>query len=308
MLLSGASNIASGVNGVLEFIVVTGVIIIGLVTYFMVYFVIKYSRKRHPRPREVRDSALLEVVWTVVPIGIVLVMFYIGWTNYVFSMHEPKNAMVVRVTGRQWSWLFTYENGKNSGILELPVGRPVKLAVTSADVIHGLFIPAFRIKQDAIPGVVNTIWFTPDKIGAYEILCSVYCGLGHSNMHTRAVIVTESTFDAWYTATTPAAAPTGTTGSRGEALIKRLGCTGCHTTNGTALIGPTYKGLYGSKVTVMTSGRERVVTADDAYIKTCITEPNVNLVKGFPPVMPSFKGRLTDRDIADITAYIKTLR
>lgn len=307
-MLTGASNIASGVNGVLMFIVITGIIIIGLVTFFMIYFAIKYSKKRHPKPTEVKDSTVLEIVWTVIPIGIVLVMFYIGWTKYTFAHSAPKNAMQVRVTGRQWSWSFTYPNGINSGILELPVGKPVKLAITSADVIHGFFIPAFRIKQDAVPGAVNSIWFTPDKTGTYEILCSVYCGVGHAHMHTKAVIVSENAFSAWYRAKQLVPATANTASMRGEALLGKFGCTGCHTTTGTVLVGPTYKGLYGSTVTVTTSGKVRTVTAGDAYIKRSILDPGADIVKGFPNIMPSFKGRVTDRDIADITAYIKTLK
>ena len=307
-MMSGASNIADGVDGVLLFIVVTGVIIIGLVTFFMIFFAVKYSRKRHPKPTEVKDSTLLEVVWTVVPICIVLVMFYLGWTNYRFIQGTPKGAMLVRVTGRQWSWLFTYPNGRDSGVLELPVGRPVKLAITSADVIHGFFIPAFRIKQDAVPGVVNDVWLVPDRSGSYEILCSVYCGLGHANMHTKAVIVSEEEFDKWYAARRQAFARAGPAPSRGEGLLRQYGCTGCHTVNGSPLVGPTYKGLYGSRVVVITGGKERVVTADDAYIERSILDPGADIVKGFPNIMPSFKGRVTEQDIKDITAYIKTLK
>ena len=308
-MLPDASNIASGVNGVLLFIIVTGIIIIGLVTFFMIFFSIKYNKKRHPEPDSVKDSTVLEIVWTVVPIGIVLVMFYLGWKNYKFIKGAPRDAMIVQVTGRQWSWLFTYANGRNSGILELPVGKPVKLDITSADVIHGFFIPAFRIKQDAVPGVVNSIWFIPDKTGTYEIFCTVYCGIGHAHMLSKAVIVPEADFDSWYNERQQVPAQANAAAERGEGLIKQFGCTGCHTIDGSPLVGPTYKGLYNSRITVITNGKERTVRANDAYIKLCILDPGVNDVKGFPPhVMPSFKGRLTGRDIKDIIAYLKTLK
>ncbi|MCL4558313.1 MAG: cytochrome c oxidase subunit II [Deltaproteobacteria bacterium] len=308
-MLPDASNIAKGVDGVLLFIVITGIVIIGIVTFFMIFFSVTYNKRRHPEPDSVQDSTVLEIVWTVVPIGIVLVMFYLGWKNYKFIQGVPKNAMTVRVTGRQWSWLFTYANGKNSGILELPVGKPVKLDITSADVIHGFFIPAFRIKQDAVPGVVNSIWFIPDKTGTYEILCTVYCGIGHAHMLSKAVIVPEADFDTWYNEKQQVPVQANAAAARGEGLIKQYGCTGCHTVDGSPLVGPTYKGLYNSRITVITNGKERTVTADDAYIKLCILDPGVNLVKGFPPhVMPSFKGRLTGRDIREIIAYVKTLK
>lgn len=307
-MLPDASNIARGVDGVLLFIVITGIIVIGFVTFFMIFFAIKYNKKRHPIPASVKDSTALEIVWTVVPIGIVLVMFYLGWTNYTFMRGAPKGTMLVKVTGRQWSWLFTYANGKNSGILELPVGKPVKLAITSSDVIHGFFIPAFRIKQDAVPGAVNDVWFIPDKTGTYEILCTVYCGLGHAHMLSKAVIVSEPEFDTWYAAQPQVSVQAATSSSVGAGLIRKYGCTGCHTIDGSPLVGPTYKGLYGSTVTVTTNGGERVVTADDAYIKLCILDPAVNVVKGFPAIMPSFKGKLSDQDIKDIVAYIKTLK
>ncbi len=308
-MLPGASNIASGVNGVLLFITITGVIIIGLVTFFMILFVVKYNRKRHPGPVEVRDSTLLEVVWTVIPIGIVLVMFYLGWTNYTFTRGAPKDAMLVKVTGRQWSWLFTYANGKDSDILELPVDKPVKLAITSSDVIHGFFIPAFRIKQDAVPGVVNDVWFIPDKVGTYEIFCTVYCGIGHAHMLSKVKVVPADEFNKWYAALQNKSYFGNTAASRGEELIEKNGCLACHTTNGSSLVGPSYKGLYGRREVVIINGKDQHRDVDSAFIRDKILNPGATDVKGFPAhVMPSFKGRLTDQDIKDITAYIKTLK
>ena len=187
-MLLGPSNTTGKVDSAFIFIVVCCVILLAVVTICMVVFLIKYNRERHPRPERVKESALLEVIWTVVPTILVIFMFYFGWVNFEFIRNPPKDALTVNVTARQWSWLFTYDNGRQEGVLNVPVGRPVKLLMTSVDVLHCLFIPAYRIKEDCVPGMTTHLWFTANEPGTYDIFCTEYCGVGHSHMRSQVVV------------------------------------------------------------------------------------------------------------------------
>ncbi len=164
----------------------------------MVYFVIRYRREKHPQPADIEGSTWLEITWTVIPTLLVLTMFYYGLTGFEFLKKVPEGAMVVKVIARQWSWLFQYENGHQDTELRVPVGKPVKLLLTSQDVIHGFYAPAFRIKQDAVPGMTNYLWFQPTEAGTFDVMCSQYCGLEHSHMLTKIVVLPEEEFTKWY--------------------------------------------------------------------------------------------------------------
>lgn len=270
------------------------------ITGTMIYFVLRYNRKTHPRPEPSPDSHFwLELTWFVIPTIIALSMFWIGWKGYKTLVDIPPGAMVVQVTGRQWSWSFRYANGKTSDKLYVPVNKPVKLEITSKDVVHSFFVPAFRIKKDAVPGMTTYEWFRAPEQGHYDAFCAQYCGLGHSRMTTEVVVMAVDKFQHWY-----AQQPATSAAAKGRALLQKFGCTGCHSLDGSKKVGPTLKGIYGQKVTVLTNGKERTISVDAAYIKRSIEEPKADIVKGFQPVMPSFKGRVSAQDIHEIIEFL----
>jgi cytochrome c oxidase subunit 2 len=212
--------------------------------------------------------------------------------------------MRITAIGRMWEWEFDYGNGKLSKELVIPVNKPVRLDLVSEDVNHSLFIPAFRVKEDVVPGYDNYLWFTPYYIGDYEILCTEYCGLLHSSMVSKTRVVEPEAFDKWL-------AELEATGDipdpPGLVLLKETGCLACHSLDGSRLVGPSFKGIYGSEKTVITSGEERTVIADDEYLKTAIIEPDQDLVKGFNKgLMQSYVNELNDEDINLIIEYLGT--
>ncbi len=273
-----------------------------LVTFLIIFFVIKYNRKNNPHPKDIRGNLALEVTWTVIPTILFISFFYFGWTNWEKMRNVPKDAMKVDVIARQWSWNFKYANGKESDVLRLPVNHPVRCNLHSLDVIHGFFIPAFQVKEDVVPGLHNYVWFDPTDVGTYDLLCSSYCGQGHPLMITKVKVMKDADFTAWYN---KKEAQGGA--AHGKILYETKGCKGCHSINGKRLVGPSWKDLYGSKVTVTTNGKVRVVMADDAYIKQSILHPNHDVVKGFHAGIMPPETSLSAKDIKDITDYIKTL-
>jgi cytochrome c oxidase subunit 2 len=301
VMLLGPSNTTGKVDEAFIFIVVCCVFLLAVVTICMVAFLIRYNRKRHPRPEHVRENIMLEIVWTVIPLILVLFMFYFGWVDFDYIRSPPKDAMTVHVTARQWSWLFSYENGKKSDVLNVPMGRPVKLLMTSADVLHCLFIPAYRIKEDCVPGMTTHLWFTANELGSYDIFCTEYCGLGHSHMRSRLVAMRPADFRRWQDET-----PAQTAAGTGSALLQSKGCLGCHSLDGTQKAGPTFKGLLGRKETVIVAGREKSIPVDSAFIRDHILKPRSSAVKGFPPVMPAIP--MVEEELAAIVAYLETLK
>jgi cytochrome c oxidase subunit 2 len=306
MSISGATGLSGEVvNQVFFYILAITVFLLALITFLMVYFVIRYHRKRSPQPAEIKENTWLEIIWTVVPTLLVLTMFYYGLTGFNFLKRAPQDAMKVKVIARQWSWLFEYENGLRSTELKVPVGKPIKLLLTSQDVIHSFYAPAFRIKQDVVPGMVNSLWFQSTEVGEFDVLCSQYCGLQHAKMLTKIVVLPEEEFKKWYQTGKEMEAKLPPSGTQ---LFQERGCKACHSIDGTPGLGPTLKGLFGKTVTVLTDGKERKLVADEAYLRKSILEPNVDIVKGFPPIMPSLKGLLTDQEIDALVSYLKGLK
>jgi cytochrome c oxidase subunit 2 len=232
-------------------------------------------------------------------------MFYYGLTGFNFLKKAPEGALKVKVVARQWSWLFEYENGEKSSELKVPVGKPIQLMLTSEDVIHGFYAPAFRIKQDVVPGMVNHLWFQPTEVGTFDVFCSQYCGLQHAKMQTKIVVLPEEEFNQWYQGKRREL-ETSKEKPRGFQLFQEKGCNACHSIDGTLIVGPTLKGLYGKTVMVLTDGKERTVVADEAYIRKSILDPNADVVKGFPPAMPPEK--LSDKEVEEIIQYLKELK
>ena len=300
MLIPQASNSANTVDTAFSYILVIEVVLLVLVTSAMVLFVIRYNRRKRGTPSNIEGNMLLEIAWTVIPTLIVLVMFYIGWKSFDVIRRVPKEEMTINVTARQWSWHFSYENGKQSDTLNIPVGKPIKMLLTSEDVIHSFYIPAFRIKEDCVPKMQTYLWFTAKEVGSYDIFCTEYCGIGHSGMVSKVVVLPEKDFETWY-----ASAAAGEKVD-GRKVLEDKGCLGCHTVDGTKKIGPTFKGLYGSTVEVMTGGKERKITADGDYITRSIEDPGADIVKGYPPIMP--KLNVTSQEVEEIIEYLKGLQ
>jgi cytochrome c oxidase subunit 2 len=310
-----ASSAAGKVDSVFLFILVLCAVFLFLITATLIYFVVKYNRKKHPRGKDIQGNAWLETVWTLVPTVLFLVMFVYGWTNFSYMREVPREAMVIEVTGRQWAWSFKYPNGRQTTDLLLAFDRPVKLELRSPDVIHGFFIPAFRIKQDVVPGKANYTWFTPTQLGSFDIECTVICGVSHAEMHAKAVVVSLEDFERWYFGDpdTPlpgqAVATTADDISEDNSAFQILEdkfCTTCHSIDGTPMVGPTFKAVYGIKRTVTDSeGNEYEVTVDEDYLVTAIQDPMLEITKGYPPAMP--KNPLTDTELQLVIDYIKSL-
>ncbi len=275
---STVPDLAGKVNDAFLLILLISLVLLALVTFFMVYFAIRYRASKNPEPQEVKESLLLEIAWTIIPTILVFIMFYVGWENFVSLREVPKNAMPVKVTARMWSWQFEYRNGIKSSVLKVPVNKPVNLLITSEDVIHSLFIPEFKIKEDAVPGMETYLWLISGKEGKYDIYCAEYCGRGHSAMNSQVEVISEEEFINWYeTAGEKEAAP-----AQISELLDEGGCLDCHSTDGSEIAGPSFKGIYGRKSIVITKGEEREIIADDQYLRSSILKPEADIVKGYP--------------------------
>jgi cytochrome c oxidase subunit II len=305
-----ASNFVSSYN--LAFYSIAGISLILLtgLTITMLYFVFRYNRKKNKTAIQNPGNTTLEIIWTVVPIMLVLVMFYFGWAGWEPMSKAPKDALNVTSTARMWNFTFIYDNGKQSPDLVIPVNTPVKIKLISLDVIHSLFIPAFRIKSDMIPGREKMMWFLPEVIGEFDLYCAEYCGLRHSYMNSSVKVLSQKDYDAWYTDSLKVTAVTETSapGAEGLKIMINQGCNACHSSDGTKIVGPSYLNLFGEKQVVVRDGKEVTVIADSAYIRKSITDPNSEIVKGYPKgLMQSYKEALSDDDIAKIIEYIKAL-
>lgn len=305
-----ASNFVSSFDT--AFFSVIGVAIVLLIglTILMLYFVFKYNRKKHQKAAHIEGNARLELVWTLIPTLLALAMFYFGWAGWKPMKNPPKEGLNVTTIARMWNFSFLYENGKQSPELVVPVGVPVKLKLVSVDVLHSVFIPAFRIKEDMVPGREKIMWFIPQREGSYDLYCAEYCGLQHSYMGTDVKVIPFEEFNKWYTDTTAviAAVDESEPGAAGFAIMKSQGCNACHSSDGSKIIGPSYLGLWGKQHVVVRDGQDVVVTVDSAYIRKAIYDPNSEIVKGYQKgLMQSYDNTVSEDDLAKIIEYIKTL-
>ncbi|MBT3383054.1 MAG: cytochrome c oxidase subunit II [Prolixibacteraceae bacterium] len=306
-----ASNFVQGVDT--AFLVILGISFFFLIvlTVVMIYFIYKYNRKRNPVATQIHGNTTLEIIWTVVPFLLTMVMFYYGWAGWKPMQKAPKDSMEITVYGRMWNFSFEYENGKRTDTLFLPKDQPIKLNLVAMDVLHSLYIPAFRVKQDMVPGMENNfMWFEPQREGIFELYCAEYCGLQHSYMYTYVKVMEENEFTDWLVDTTQVAAldiesPTAT----GKRIMQNIGCFACHSLDGSKLVGPSFKGIWGEEHTVVTGKETRQVLVDEEYIKSSIYDPNEDVVEGFSKgLMLSYRGQLSDDDITNIVEYLKTLK
>lgn len=303
--MNNVSNFVEGVDN--AFVVILGISLFFLIaiTIVMIWFVIKFSRKNNPKARNVKEDMRLEVLWTVVPTILVLIMFYYGWVGYREMREFPDDAIEVKATGRMWSWSFEYENGKVSPTLIVPTGKAVILNLFSPDVLHSLYIPAFRIKEDVVPGVNNRMWFEAYEEGEYDILCAEYCGERHSFMLSKVEVFSEEKYEEWYGEDLSGADPV----DAGLQVLQANGCTACHSLDGNRLVGPSFKGLYGNKRDVLLAdGSKKTIIADDEYIKRSLYEPNVEVVESYPKVMISYKQTISEEQLKQIIAYLESVK
>ncbi len=305
-MFGGASNFSASVDKTFIFIIGISLFFLVGITTTMIVFAIKYNRKRHPKAVQIKDNTWLEITWTVIPIILVLMMFYYGFYAFIPERHPPKDAIPIKVIGQMWKWSFDYGEGKISAdTLVVPVNKAVRLNMTSLDVNHSLYISAFRIKEDLVPGMTTTMWFIAEREGQFDILCAEFCGLRHSYMRGIVKVVSEDEYKNWlanFNSSTASSEPKGLT------ILKQNACLGCHTIDGTKLVGPTFKDLFASECLVITDGKERKIKVDEDYIKSSILNPNQDIVKGFNGgMMMTYKGIVKDDDIKDIVEYFKQI-
>lgn len=273
------------------------------------YFVWKYRRKSEDEVTPlITHNNKLEVTWSVIPLIMVLIVFGWGYQVYTAQRVAPADAYEVKVTAQKWLWQFTYENGaRTTEELHVPAGRPVKLIMGSQDVIHSFYVPAFRVKQDVVPGRYTELWFNAPEPGESIIFCTEYCGTGHSDMLGKVIVHEQEDFENWLAANAgggskPADMPPA---EWGKELVQQWACTTCHSTDGSPSVGPTWQGVFGSQEQLADGS---TVTVDENYIRESILEPNAKVVQGFPPVMNTYKGQLNDEQINAIIEYIKSLK
>ena len=289
----------AAVDPVFKFIFGACLLLLVGITGAMIWFVIRYHRSRAPEPTSTAEGNVwLEIIWTVLPTLLVLAMFYYGWAGYLALRNVPKGALEVTATARMWSWNFTYANGKSSPKLYVPAGKPVKVNLVATDVLHGFYLPAFRVRRDLVPGMKNYAWFMATKSGSYDLFCSQYCGTGHSAMITTVEALPPAEFDVWLNRRESAGEQPG------KELLEKYGCLGCHSLDGSPKIGPTFKGIWGRSVTVVTAGAERTLFVDVPYLRRAILEPKADIVKGFPPIIPAFP--LKDEELTTIIGFFKS--
>jgi cytochrome c oxidase subunit 2 len=301
-----SSTIASQVDSLFYFILGVSIFFFVIVIGAAIYFTIKYRRKGLTGlASSTKEHATLEILWTVIPLAIVIFIFFFGFRVFIAENIAPKDPLEIKLTAQRWMWTFSYPNGSSSSNdLVVPAGKPVMLLMSSIDVIHSFYVPDFRVKQDVLPNRYTSVWFEAPDPGEHIITCAEYCGKGHSEMRGKVRVLSESDYAKWITENLSSSTTGVSPVINGEALFKSKGCSACHTIDGKPSVGPTFKGIYG--ITVPLEGGKSV-KADENYIRESVLEPQAKIVKGFPPVMPTFQGILTDKDIDAIIAFIKSL-
>jgi len=272
-----------------------------LISAVLIFFVIRYRRRTpYEIPRPVAGSHKLETLWTIIPFMIAMTMFGWGAQIYFEQYKPPANAVEVYVVGKQWMWKLQHATGQREiNELHVPVGRKIKLIMTSEDVIHDFFVPAFRTKMDVVPGRYTTLWFEATTPGRYHLFCAEYCGMNHSGMTGSVIVMEPRDFDNWLSGNTGTTTPAGA----GQQLYQTLGCASCHGASGEGGRGPTLAGAFG-KMTPLQSGES--VRADEAYIRESILNPQAKIVAGFGPIMPTFQGQVSEDQLVQLIAYIKS--
>jgi len=295
-----ASTLAGKVDGLYFYLIGVSVFFTLLIAGLLVVFSLRYRRKSDDdRPEPIEGSIVLELTWTIIPLLLSLVMF--GWGAWLFFQEHqaPGGAMDVYVTGKQWMWKIQHPTGQREiNELHVPVGRPVRLTMTSEDVIHSFFIPAFRMKKDVVPGRYTEAWFEATEEGTYHLFCAEYCGTKHSQMIGSVTVMSPSAYEAWLDGEPVASDPI----AAGAALWEGLRCGTCHTADESR--GPSLAGRYGTEVQ-LDGGKQ--VLFDEEYIRESILRPRAKISLGYRPLMPTYESQLTGDDLAHLVQYVRSL-
>jgi cytochrome c oxidase subunit 2 len=291
---------AQAVDNVLIYIFGFSLILLLGITAVTIYFVVKYRRSKYPEPTsQVDGSWLLETIWTVLPIIIVMTMFWYGWTNYVGLREIPAGAMEIKATARMWSWQFEYPDGRKESKLYVPVNKPIKVMLYSTDVLHSFFVPAFRIKRDTVPGLESYVWFQAPEPGSFDIFCAEYCGVGHADMTTTVEALSEEDYAQW------AQSVQTTDDPRGLVVLNEQGCIGCHSLDGSENIGPSLFELAGNPRQIEKDGQTIEIIINEDYLKRAIRDPEVEITKGFDPMMPAYdEETISNDDLQAVVDYL----
>jgi len=316
-----ASQHARDVDGLHYFVVLTSVATAVVIFGTALFFMVRYRRRSEDQKTvEVQPHHWHEAVFVGVPLAVFLLWFAIGFPQYIELTRPPPDAMDVFVQGKKWMWKFAYPGGPSAiDVLRVPAGRPVRLLITSRDVIHSFYVPELRVKQDALPGRYTQTWFNADRPGRYQVFCAEYCGLSHSGMLAELVVMPPADFDAWLAeqrrgqvlaqdgAPTPGEVllPSSSIAEQGRTVAAAQGCLKCHSVDGSRHIGPTFLDLYQRQEKLSTG---ELVPADEPYLTKSMMDPAAQVVAGYQNVMPSFQGRMSPPEVAAVVEYIKSLK
>ena len=294
-----ASSLAIHVDALYLFLVLLTLVFSVGIALGIVILATRYRQERQPKAVQVEGSLILELTWTIIPLGITMIIFIWAAAIYFYETRPPKNAMEVYVVAKQWMWKFEHVEGQREiNVLHVPIGRDVRMIMTSQDVIHSFFVPAFRAKADVLPGRYTSVWFRPTKVGTYHLFCAEYCGTQHSGMIGEVVVMSPTDYDQWTQSATD-----GSLASFGEKNFQQYGCAMCHRAD-TQGRGPNLVGLYGHQV-LLDDGR--TVTADETYIRESIMNPGAKIASGFKNIMPTFQGQISEDEMVALVAYVKAL-
>ncbi len=294
-----ASSAAGNVDALFIFLLIVSGLMTLLIFVAVAYFAARYRHRKGVLAEQIEGSVPLELTWTIIPLGVFMVIFAWGAVVYFKSRTPPRDATEVYVVAKQWMWKLEHAEGQREiNELHVPVGRDVKLIMTSQDVIHSFFVPAFRMKQDVLPGRYTVTWFRATKAGTYHLFCTQYCGTQHSGMIGNIVVMEPAQYEAWMSG-----GSNGPLSVSGEKIFAELGCATCHRVDSQGR-GPNLQGVFGKPVQLEDG---RMVTADENYVRESILDPGAKIVKGFRPVMPTFQGLVSEEQVNALVAYVKSL-
>jgi cytochrome c oxidase subunit 2 len=296
-----ASTLAPETDHLLYFLLAVSVFFTLLIFGAIFYFAIRYRRRSEGELPHVQHTGYtLEIVWSVIPFGLTMVMFTWGASIFFNASKPPNDAIQIYAVGKQWMWKLEHMEGQREiNELHIPVGRPVRVTMASEDVIHSFFVPAFRTKQDVVPGRYSTTWFTPTKTGKYHLFCAEYCGTRHSGMIGWVYVMEPADYQNWLSG----GAAEGSLAENGKKLFEQLACNNCHKEDNTGRC-PNLLNLFGTQVKLSGGG---TVKADEAYIRESILQPQAKIVAGYEPVMPTFTGLVTEDQVLQLVEYVKSL-
>jgi cytochrome c oxidase subunit 2 len=304
MLPPQGTEHAGKVDGLFLFIVILNIFFFILIAGLIGVFVAKYRRKGpNDRVSNITHNTTLEIAWSVIPLLILVVVFFWGFKDYMTATVAPGEAMEINIQAEKWLWTFEYPNGMRSiGSLYVPVNKPVRLIMQSKDVLHSFFIPGFRIKTDVLPNRYTEQWFQADQAGVYQVQCTEYCGKGHSEMNAKINVLTPAQYEDYLENGSPEERNMPLA-ELGKLLYSNVGCATCHSLDGSRGQGPSWKGIYGEEHAM---GDGRKFKVDENYIRTSILQPQAMVVQGYEGIMPTYQGLLRDRQILALIEFIKS--